>query len=191
MRFGMRSLFFGVFFAASLMAVWTLRHPWEISRVQSDLSYIRPDFWFGSAWARFVSPDHTRYFDAHDGGTAIYRFEVNSQISERTFEESQLVWDFSWAKDNPGWPIGFIDDNTFVFDRFGPESEELSSSKYVVWRRRFPEWWWGHLYRPEIWISGLLGLTWLWLVVHRVPAKAIVGPVPAHPTVKTPKEPEA
>jgi WD40 repeat protein len=34
----------------------------------------------------------------------------------------------------------------------------------AVWQRRFPEWWWGHLYRPEVWLTGVVGLLWLWRV---------------------------
>jgi WD40 repeat protein len=30
-----------------------------------------------------------------------------------------------------------------------------------VWSRRHPEWWWGHFYRPEVWLGLLLSGVWL------------------------------
>jgi len=45
------------------------------------------------------------------------------------------------------------------------------SDDFLVWgrdvyRRRFPEWWWGHLYRPEVWAAVGIGAAWLWSVVR-------------------------
>jgi len=34
-----------------------------------------------------------------------------------------------------------------------------------LWHRRFPECWWGHIYRPELWLSFLLGTLWLIRVI--------------------------
>ncbi len=41
-----------------------------------------------------------------------------------------------------------------------PKPEE----RFSVFRRRFPEWWWGHLYRPEVWLLPL----WLGLIVWSI-----------------------
>jgi hypothetical protein len=27
-----------------------------------------------------------------------------------------------------------------------------------IYRRRYPEWWWGHLYRVEVWLAVLIPL---------------------------------
>ncbi len=35
-----------------------------------------------------------------------------------------------------------------------------------LFRRRFPEWWWGHFYRPEVWAAIVLGGAWLWSVAR-------------------------
>jgi WD40 repeat protein len=45
------------------------------------------------------------------------------------------------------------------------------SDEFLVWgsdvyRRRFPEWWWGHFYRPEVWAAMVLGAAWLWSVAR-------------------------
>jgi WD40 repeat protein len=49
-----------------------------------------------------------------------------------------------------------------------PAEEELlisTSEGLQLWRRRRPEWWWGHFYRPEVWVAFVLGLIWLGSVV--------------------------
>ena len=34
----------------------------------------------------------------------------------------------------------------------------------VVYRRHFPEYWWGHFTRLEVWFALVLGAAWLWAV---------------------------
>ncbi|MHC5053281.1 MAG: WD40 repeat domain-containing protein [Planctomycetota bacterium] len=54
-----------------------------------------------------------------------------------------------------------------------------------LYRRRFPEWWWGHFYRPEVWAAILIGAAWLWTVARwargrmRERRAAESGPTPA------------
>lgn len=36
-----------------------------------------------------------------------------------------------------------------------------------LFSRRFPEWWWGHIFRPEVWLAVLFGVTWLYCVVRK------------------------
>jgi len=47
----------------------------------------------------------------------------------------------------------FIDDDTIsMLATFHPPGD-LEAHQYRIYRRRFPEWWWGHFYRPEVWTS--------------------------------------
>ena len=53
--------------------------------------------------------------------------------------------------------------------RILPASYVLKNDTLLIddleWRRRRPEWWWGHFYRPEVWVAFVLGVIWLWSVV--------------------------
>jgi hypothetical protein len=50
---------------------------------------------------------------------------------------------------------------------FPAEGELLISAGkgLQLWRRRRPEWWWGHFYRPEVWAAVVFGVLWLGSVV--------------------------
>jgi hypothetical protein len=51
---------------------------------------------------------------------------------------------------------GFIEDNTIAFELIPVEPNVRTKIERVLFRRRFPEWWWGHFYRPEVWVFALL-----------------------------------
>lgn len=53
-------------------------------------------------------------------------------------------------------PVFFLDDDTLVFVRVeGERDDEIAG---VVWRRIYPEWWWGNFYRPEVWLAVVCGV---------------------------------
>ena len=57
------------------------------------------------------------------------------------------------------------------FASFSPDGERVltySSDAVRIWRRRRPEWWWGHFYRAEVWAALLLGVLWLRQVYRRL-----------------------
>jgi hypothetical protein len=56
--------------------------------------------------------------------------------------------------------IGFVDDNNCVMLIFGRDRTPY----FRIWHRRYPEWWWGQLYRPEVWAAIVLGAVLLWKV---------------------------
>jgi len=47
------------------------------------------------------------------------------------------------------------------------EEDRAGNYPVRVWHRRYPEWWWGHTYRIEVWVTFTLGLTWLWCVLRK------------------------
>ncbi len=55
-------------------------------------------------------------------------------------------------------PEYFFDDDTLLCSPL----INLEFSFYQVWRRRYPEWWWGHFYRVEVWLAVLLPLVGIW-----------------------------
>ncbi|MBI3829623.1 MAG: hypothetical protein HY291_08910 [Planctomycetes bacterium] len=63
-------------------------------------------------------------------------------------------------------PIGFEDDDTLLFACGVLRNGRLTNPKIIVLHRRFPEWWWGHFYRPEVWLTIIFGSLWLWRVIR-------------------------
>jgi len=43
---------------------------------------------------------------------------------------------------------------------------DAGDNRVYVLDRRFPEWWWGHFYRPEVWAAVAIGAAWLWSVAR-------------------------
>lgn len=49
---------------------------------------------------------------------------------------------------------------------FAPDGNHIVTGSDVgtpqIWRRRRPEWWWGHFYRAEVWAGIVIGILWVW-----------------------------
>jgi hypothetical protein len=92
---------------------------------------------------------------------------------------------FSFASDGKrlaAWPLVIdletgdlladLDEVSAVRSRPDPEAmpRMLHDDVFVAGRhvflRRHPEWWWGHLYRPEVWAAAVFGMLWLWSVAR-------------------------
>ena len=135
------------------------RYPDWVSakRTKSELEY-----------HRLPSPDGTRYFypghtsldidnviyDAHGhaNGGGLFDFNIRDYGSEWAF-----LLNYWSAQSRLQSTAGFIDDNQCVM-RFRYDRDLILCR---VWHRRYPEWWWGHFYRPEVWAAGALGLMWI------------------------------
>jgi len=44
-----------------------------------------------------------------------------------------------------------------------------------LWCRRHPEWWWGHFYRPEVWVAFVFGALCLWRVWRTLKAGWVIA----------------
>lgn len=60
---------------------------------------------------------------------------------------------------------------------------EDSVEMFSISKFRFPPYWWGHFYRPEVWLAIIFGSLWLWRVVRwfRERRKASLGPISTNP----------
>jgi hypothetical protein len=68
-------------------------------------------------------------------------------------------------------PSLIVPSDFFHSCRFKNDDAIEISSNFIVdggsrlsylWDRRFPEWWWGHFYRPEVWLAIVLSGLLLW-----------------------------
>jgi len=64
--------------------------------------------------------------------------------------------------------------------RFKQSEQSDEMLQIITWR--FPRAWWGHFYRPEVWLMIIFGSLWLWRVRgwwrERRRATAVLSPVP-------------
>jgi len=96
---------------------------------------------FGAAWS---SPDGTREVSAKPLGKVHI-------IDRRTGERLRSFL--------PGQPIAtasFLDDDHIMVMSLPP----------AIWRRRYPEWWWGVFYLWELWLTVAFAGVFVWSVVR-------------------------
>jgi len=55
-------------------------------------------------------------------------------------------------------PNQFVDNDTFEGFAYNTELQFCLQT----FHRRFPEWWWGHFYRPEVWLAIGLSVLLIW-----------------------------
>lgn len=102
------------------------------------------------------SRDGTRYL-MYNGGR-VYIMSTNGEVC--------VLSEYFGIDDKIEKPLAFLDDNTVLcvlkqYDQF----DKVERQDVVGYRRRFPEMWWGHFYRPEVWIGIVLCCFWLWYLV--------------------------
>lgn len=147
MRFSLATLLLIALLAASLMAVWFRREAW----------YLDPT-WYSSEKIQAMnpfageSPDGTRNaWLVHSGNPTFYGIQDTRDRFDKYIY--LIVPEPDYVFHTPA----FLDDNTI---RLQVPYELLSRQNEPsrLYRRRFPEWWWGHFYRPEVWACIVLGI---------------------------------
>jgi len=63
-----------------------------------------------------------------------------------------------WQKNGNFFDAYFGNDDTLFLDNY---------REFQIYHRRFPEWWWGHFYRPEVWLSIVLSGLLVWKFITR------------------------
>jgi hypothetical protein len=149
MRFSLATLVLVILWLATSMLVLHWRDSWVFERVvqenvlESELQYSKDKMWHWNA------PDGLRHV-IYDG---------NTYVADRY---SAPLFVFKYVENQPQWPGKFIDDVTLRLYRIMP-SKKFAEVEY---HRRFPEWWWGHFYRPEVWAFIALSGVLLWRAVR-------------------------
>lgn len=126
---------------------------------------------------RRYSPDGTRKFNTGYFGEIIVDAK-SPELSKPLYTFAgidfgdELHYNLQLYPKNPlvHHGLGFIDDDHCLFVHCIDPKSKPPRAAYRIWRRRFPEWWWGHFYRPEVWGGGVLGLILLIVFVRFVKA---------------------
>lgn len=164
MRFSLLTLLLFVFWIGLGMVVWVHRHPWQVHGVS-----IQPTIKEDGAPAN--SPDGRRQFTRRGGWAPFGWGEmilIEIPPGERPPDAEICGWpgdpqstpalcEFNYAST---WNHTFIDNDTFAFSTWNMESSD-GSERSITMKRRFPEWWWGHFFRLEVWLFALTGITLL------------------------------
>jgi len=164
-RFSLRFWIVACLFAGALIGIYIRRVPWvrdsrELSAAEvksmrlSDLYDAMPE-----------SPDKIRVaiHSHHTGATTVYRAPHADENPSPVEVLATIPYDGS-AK--LSFPVFFRDNDTLVFVRV--EGERDDEFVGIVWRRIYPEWWWGHFYRPEVWLAVVCGMYLSVSIVRRL-----------------------
>jgi hypothetical protein len=170
--FHLSTALIAVIAASSAFLTYLRRESWQPECgiiTESDLDRCLPGWLDRSVRERALSPDGSRFFD-------LYAPELESNRiydSEKSFCRRNRIFDFglydhvlntrSSIRSLRHYAWGFIDDDQCVMRL---EDSGNSTGRYRVWHRRFPEWWWGHFYRPEVWLLIIFGSLWGWQVIR-------------------------
>ena len=142
MRFSLLTLVLGVLTAGSVMGCWMQSGAWiKQSTIQ------------GMTWAEVKK----KYFPTGVLGD-------DSPDGTRTVSDAEAP--FIYNSQGDSFPIFafpergeayFLDDDTVMVIPWLSWTEERFD-EYSLWHRRYPEWWWGHFYRPEVWSALVFGV---------------------------------
>lgn len=154
MRFSLVSLLLFTIWIGAALGVWFRREAWVLERFEpaSDIELNLKMLIIEDA-NPYPSPDATRNvltsnpFFHHFTGFQI--LEMPSEKGLYSHNCFPVVVDVS----NPRFLT-----NDQIYIR-GFHSEDGYGRAY--YRRRFPEWWWGHFYRPEVWAFALITIALL------------------------------
>lgn len=153
MRFSLQTFLLGCLTVGGVVGIWVRNGAW----VRDERIYFRrdlPENYFERDWTqRLNAPDGRRILTDLRwlGGPADLG---NTRIVD---EKGKTIYDFGIR----------------LFDkRFGDNDTILcvlarDKVEYELYRRRYPEWWWGHFYRVEVWVTVVCGGGLIWRLLQR------------------------
>jgi len=152
MRFSLGTLLHGVLFISVLTVVWAHRHSWYAYGSPREIS--------ASGSSYIVSPDSTRVINIFNDQSycAIYARENYPRIQFELHAIPQAVVTHAF----------FVDDETILLGSGYADKGATHRPIYQEYRRRYPEWWWGHFLRPELYACAALFLA---LIIRFVRAR--------------------
>lgn len=138
MRFSLATLLHAVLLISTLSVVWAHRNSWYAYGAPREISASGSNY--------IVSPDISRVINIFNDQNycAIYAREnfPHTQIELHTIRQEVVTHAF------------FVDDETILLGSGYVDKTATHRPIYQEYRRRYPEWWWGHFLRPELY-AGL------------------------------------
>ena len=138
---------------AAGVSVWFRSSPWERVGVYPRAEFDR--FIQGKPWDDpSRTPDGTRKLVNRTQGYYCYLTILDN--------DGSVLFEFPKGTT----ANGFIDDNT-ILNIGGPWRDDLidPADEFEVYHRLYPEWWWGHFFRPEVWLALIFGSLSAWRVI--------------------------
>ena len=161
MRFSLLTLLLGSLTAGSALGVYLRCGVWHpvcgAVSVDQAKQWLPPDHNPARHLHLYLSPDRTRIIQPPYAGlkSSIFAYRPDGEPTV-----GAMLYTFPF--DN----VSFLDDNTVVInDETAPAYEQPRIRG--IWRREYPEWWWGHFYRPEFWCLILFGALLLYSLLRR------------------------
>ena len=172
-QFSLAGLLVFVLFLGSVGLVAKYWEPWYLERrVSVEDPSVAPYLlaWLDREWGRPVkAPDGVRSATtSYAEGDWRYSFESFGIIEYRS--PCVVLWTYQESRISVE-PVAFRDNDTLLAGEAPAVSAAYHAARsrvewVLVFRRRHPEWWWGHFYRPEVWLCIVLGTLWLWRVAR-------------------------
>jgi len=156
MRFSLLTLILFACTLGALIGVYVRWDPWVFS-FSAHFESLRPivsDHILNSGDS-LISPDGGRRIcdiTASGEEPGIFIRDVHAEYQPR-------IYKLKTPTEN-GFALPNFNDNDTLF-----MYEDATELEYV-YKRRHPEWWWGHFYRPEVWLAIIFSSLWLWRIVR-------------------------
>ena len=137
MRFSLATLVLLVLWIGALMAVWVRREPVWIIQYSAPMNILvsAPCYDIGNRSVGISVTDEILITDSTNRKT-LFSIHIKNYLNTAMF----------------------IDADTILFDYIGTDKQMT----HGLLHRRFPEWWWGHFYRPEVWLAIGLSVLLIW-----------------------------
>ena len=157
------------------MLVWLRRDAWGLESVEEvSGEEFAAKYWHKPGWLTLTAPDNRRFLtDRHDEwlesdawgaereDTGCIRKADPNQKSVPClfdFKTHTYIYSFDFLPEKVTWLIGLSDNDHARFFTVENESGHVAHPVIYSATRRFPEWWWGHFYRPEVWLASILAV---------------------------------
>ena len=143
MRFSLGTLILVILWLAALALVWLQREPWVRFYPAGGIVIGSIEHSTSCDTQRRIE---IRHIDESPDCVVI--------VANSGSDEGRVLWE----KDGNFRVATLFDENTMGLDDYQiPE----------YYHRRFPEWWWGHFYRPEVWTAIVLSGVLLLQLIRR------------------------
>ncbi|HLX64819.1 MAG TPA: hypothetical protein VKX17_26340 [Planctomycetota bacterium] len=161
MRFSLLTLLLACLTAGSGIGVYVLRGAWK--PVSGPVSLEQARRWLPADYNPplhlFLAPDNKRLIRNRSGADVaptLVQYDGRSTVRDTLFIFPRNCC------------ACFADDDTVVL-----YEDRATQSIHGIFVRRYPEWWWGHFYRREVWFAIVFGTLFVGNASRRLFARKI------------------